>query len=498
MIVLLPGHLTWAPGLQHTTGLGFDRVFAFSHGSEDDDFRGGAYGVVHYSQDACGQAFGPLALDQTLRFCSLLDAEVGTGSHVGFVTEQDNFQERSNAAVLLGAYLMLRHNWDVKRVELVLAAEASAHYTCSWSDAKSNATRPFLMVKDCWAGLGMAFKMQWLGQECLQDDTLTALACSQYRAMVAQYDATWLVPGEVAVSADPMSTINDPNPATCRSLLPDSVEKEEEVVLTPRSVSSHETIKKSGSPDPVVFPHKWYSPLLFPNGLADDSSDCTEALMPGNVGDSSGRSDHSSLDTQALVGNTYLQGQSLFETASSRHTVCKHYRHCASTEASSGPCPKDFVSWCEQRGISSVVRLNFSAEPGLQEFGGSYDETHLLQRGFGHMDIPVVDKNGGLPDILTIKEVLENFGTHTSNCNPSKVVLVHCKGGFGRSMVIACCLVIYKYDVPGRALLGWARIVRPGAITTSMQEEFLCSLKGRADLKSHLARNAQQPCCSMS
>jgi len=51
MIVLLPGRLTWA--LQQTTGLGFDRIFAFSHGNEDDDFRGGAYGVVHYSRDAC-------------------------------------------------------------------------------------------------------------------------------------------------------------------------------------------------------------------------------------------------------------------------------------------------------------------------------------------------------------------------------------------------------------------------------------------------------------
>jgi len=155
------------------------------------------------------------------------------------------------------------------------------------------------------------------------------------------------------------------------------------------------------------------------------------------------------------------------------------------------------VSWCEERGITSVIRLNFSAEPGLKEFGGSYDQTHLLHHGLHHVDIPVVDKNGGLPDASTIKEVLEDFGTHTGHCNPSKAVLVHCKGGFGRSMVIACCLVIYKYDVPGRALLGWARIVRPGAITTSMQEKFLCSLGGRADLKSYLARNARQACCSV-
>jgi len=221
-------------------------------------------------------------------------------------------------------------------------------------------------------------------------------------------------------------------------------------------------------------------------------------MMPGNVRDQDGRSDVPSLDTQPLAGKNYLQAHDLFEKASSCDTVCKDYRHCASSKALPGPCPKDFVSWCKQRGITSVIRLNFSTEPGLRQFGGSYDETHLLQHGFGHMNIPVVDKNGGLPSVLTIKEVLEDFGTHTSHCNPSKTVLVHCKGGFGRSMVIACCLVIYKYDVPGRALLGWARIVRPGAITTSMQEKFLCSLRGRADLKSHLARNAQQTCCSIS
>jgi len=498
MIVVRPGLLTWAPGLQQTPGLGFDRIFAFSDCNEDDDFRGGEFSVVHYSRVACGQAFGPLALDQTLRFCSLLDTEVGKGSHVALVTQQDNFEERANAAVLLGAYLMLRLRWDVKRVELVLAAEASACYNCSWSDARSNVISPTLKVKDCWAGLDMALKMQWLSQECLQDDTLTALACSQYRAMVSQYDATWLVPGEVAVSADPMSTINDPNPATCRSLLPANVEKEEEIALTPHSVSSHEIPTKSESPEPVALPNKVYSPPLFPEVPADDCSNCTEALMPGNVRDTDGESDHSSVDTQPLVGNNYLQGHNLFQKASSCHTVCKDYTHCASSNAVSGPCPKDFVSWCKQRGMTSVIRLNFNEEPGLQEFGGSYDQTRLLQHGFRHMDIPVVDKNGGLPDVQTIKGVLEEYGTHTSDCNPSKAVLVHCKGGFGRSMIIACCLVIYKYDVDGRALLGWARIVRPGAITTSMQETFLCSLRGRADLKSYLARNAQQPCCSIS
>eukprot|EP00972_Heterocapsa_arctica_P115713 16449330-Heterocapsa_arctica.AAC.1 len=50
---------------------------------------------------------------------------------------------------------------------------------------------------------------------------------------------------------------------------------------------------------------------------------------------------------------------------------------------------------------------------------------------------------------------------HGASDDARKAVLVHCKGGFGRSVVFACCLLIWEHDIPGRQLLGWVRVVRP-------------------------------------
>lgn len=62
-------------------------------------------------------------------------------------------------------------------------------------------------------------------------------------------------------------------------------------------------------------------------------------------------------------------------------------------------------------------------------------------------------------------------------------ILVHCKGGFGRSVVLAACLAIERVDISGAAALGLFRIMRPGAITTRRQEIFLTSFKGSADVR---------------
>merc|ERR1719188_2778471 len=72
-------------------------------------------------------------------------------------------------------------------------------------------------------------------------------------------------------------------------------------------------------------------------------------------------------------------------------------------------------------------------------------------------------------------------------------ILVHCKGGFGRSVVLSCILLIHMFDVPGRSVLGWSRIARPGAITTPEQEAFLCKLRGRADLQKRVGMLVEKP-----
>jgi len=51
--------------------------------------------------------------------------------------------------------------------------------------------------------------------------------------------------------------------------------------------------------------------------------------------------------------------------------------------------------------------------------------------------------------------------------------------------------------------MGWARIVRSGAVTTPQQEHFLVSLKGRADVRRyarlpvHPDDEKVAPCCTL-
>merc|ERR1719162_1221399 len=100
-------------------------------------------------------------------------------------------------------------------------------------------------------------------------------------------------------------------------------------------------------------------------------------------------------------------------------------------------------------------------------------------------EVGFIVKNGGVPGPDLIHELLQSPIAADRDIEGPRAILVHCKAGFGRSVVVACCLLIHWYDLPGRAVLGWARILRPGAITTVAQEVFLTRLRGRRDLEKY-------------
>mmetsp|Transcript_59751 Transcript_59751/g.156695 ORF Transcript_59751/g.156695 Transcript_59751/m.156695 type:complete len:208 (-) Transcript_59751:91-714(-) len=167
-------------------------------------------------------------------------------------------------------------------------------------------------------------------------------------------------------------------------------------------------------------------------------------------------------------------------------TVCKEYFNKAVDAPTHGDLlgvqkPLDFTSFLLEAEIGFIVRTNFDKEPGMPKTG-SYQAAEFMQFGLGHADIPVVDTEGGLPrrtDVAKLLQVCPGLGLQKEGGG----VVVHCKGGFGRSVVLACCLAIDRFDLPGAALLGWARVVRPGAINTPEQELFLQSFAGRADMR---------------
>lgn len=373
---LLPNKLVWAPDTEQLAESPENiTLFQLSDTKADPFLNGGTFNITHYAPSSYGAAVGPPSVCQFMRFCQLLGAKIAAKEDecVVFGTPKGDVNVRKNAAVLIGGYLIVQHTWTATGVAKLLADEANNTFPCPWytPEAKN------MTVKDCWSGFDMAVNQGWI----YKADVMSETACKAYMTLAETYDANWLAPGHVIVSADPMSTVMDPNPKTVQAL-----------GNTPK----------------------------------------------GWVG----------RKQEAEVGDF------------------------------------NFLCWSKNANIGLVVRANFSTEPGLREIGGSYDSKAFTSRGISQLDAAVDDVKGGVPDVRSISKVLDGSASCTQE--KRRAVLIHCKAGFGRSVVYAACLLIHKFDVPGSSILGWIRMCRPGSITTPDQEKFLQKLSGRKDLEKLL------------
>lgn len=387
------------------------------------------YHVPHYSPQASGRAFGPLSLDQTHVFCSALDSQLAAHMSIVLTTPRYDEPARSNAAVLLGAYLALLWKWSAEGIEKVIGtAEGKRGFPCSW--ARSDRPEPIriLKVSDCWAGLAHAMRLGWINPKYNSIDTI--------QTMVHQYDAAWIVPGRILVCADPVSTLDDPAPYTFSYLYPEEIKEQ----------SEQANRKGTGTP-------------------STDADDCMERVQSPALSEDW---ENCSCDT---VDKDYAEALRWDPGCTIRQVL-----HST---------PTDFVSFLRLCGVGLVLRGNFQSEPGLPR---SYDSSRLVAHGFQHADIPIVDQCGGLPsevDFARIRELSKTF-EKANMFEGANAIALHCKGGFGRSVTLACHLVMMEYDIPGRALLGWIRIARPGAITSVSQEKIVIAgvgaSKGKQDV----------------
>lgn len=383
---VIKDRLYWAPGCTQLSSKVSDRasLFSLAETTADKFLMGGAYHVMHYGPEALGKTFGPPSLVQIIRFCQIVKELGDSGPGCVVVSTGQDEPSRMNASVFLGAYLVFIHNQPVATVQTLFRQYATLCFPCPWNP--SLVARHNLKVSDCWAGLEMASKKKWLTGNMFITPSGMETACVELAKIWETYDASWLVPHRVMVSADPITTINDPNPMTCHAF--------------------------------GKTPAGW-------------------------------------------VGKK--------KDAASRDQM-------------------DFLSWSKAQNIKLVVRSNFSNEGALKELGGSYVSNSFTSIGIAHLEVPVKDTKGGVPDENLIVKMLDSCKAHAKD----SAVLVHCKAGFGRSVFFACCWIISSENVPGRALLGWVRMARPGSITTPEQEHFLCKLSGSSSLEELLRPIAQQ------
>jgi len=489
---LIPQRLCYGPAGSATS----EQAVVTLKGITVPRFRDGRYGVCHYPAKALGGCVGPLAFDQMLWFGLELDTRLKDPGK--FVAVQYEAEERQNVAVVLGAYLVLGQGWSAKEVCIALPEDAALTLPCSWIDQRdlktSHTQTPNMVVQDCWEGVQMARDMGWLSKDSVKDGVMTSLAASKFWKITYQYDGAWLVPGDIFVMADPMTTIKDPDPETCAAFCRErwaDPELEEDSLDEIRGISKCTASSRAQLPVNASLPEEW-------------------AACWNDVGISGAVSEETSLGAVSEPLGHPGAGDQL--AGASTHTVCKAYRPGARDGNGNGEWPeaKPFVDFLLEEGIQAVVRVNQPGERGLAEIGGSYDAGLLTKFGIRHANVFVSDAirngTGAIPPDSSVRRFLSFAQDMNLNPDGGSAILVHCKGGFGRSVFLACLLVIYRHDVPGRSLLGWARIARPGSITTPEQEAALRALSGRADLcrKYGLPCEAAddtseaQACCTVS
>lgn len=497
--------------------------FTFSvHAIRSEAFDCGIYKVMHYDRRALGNAFGPLSLIQLTCFCEELSGALSRHSQV-LVEHFDGVPTRANTAVLLGGYLIIKEGWKVHNIADAMPEVADTTFPCQW-DRPSKHQHRVMTVRDCWAGIELAKKLGWL-RSFAGDALGVSLAVSQQRRTVAEYDAAWLIPDKIMVMADPMTTIRDPNPNTCMEF----------------SKSKHQAFGEVDvyddwkQPSPVCSPRQVTAYAWDGNGrqITKDTCDTSDAGSASSAPEGAGlalpcvaaqsrtpaehienASPRNLWTRAAQLSNSSEEGDDRDSVAS----VCKrdHLDFEALLSGSTRACTEipDFMTFCTSNQIAVIVRTNSGEEEGLVEDGGSYHAALVRRHNIQHVDMFVNDTRGSLPSLEVVKQFLDLAGkvglikeSVEGIPENSPGMLVHCKSGFGRSVLLACCLIIYAYDVPGRPLLGWVRMARPGAITVQEQEMFLCDLNGRADLQklledvrsSHDAGGllACQPCCAV-
>mmetsp|Transcript_64278 Transcript_64278/g.209618 ORF Transcript_64278/g.209618 Transcript_64278/m.209618 type:complete len:447 (-) Transcript_64278:209-1549(-) len=427
MVQVLDGRLLWLP--ESCGSLPSGHAFssadvilaltlctdAFVDSSCPDSSKRCSYSVPHYTSGSLGRAFGPLALDQVLRFCHKLDKRLQVDSKVILVTDPGDANERTNAAVCIGAYLVLKRNFSLPQLNSTFgSAEAGRKFVCSFASLSKPEPARTLKVSDCWHGLILARDQGWIDANCILQ------ASERHRFLADCCDAAWIIPGKILVSADPITTANDPNPQTFSSVFPKELHLLKNRDLSLSSISTHVGSSAASS-------------------STDADSDVSEILQADSI-------------------NGPL------------------HQDCWAPRASTKATPSDWVALLQESKISMVMRTNSVTEPGMVT--RSYDPDLLMDWDIQHTDITLVD--GGCPSPNNVRQALSRCSDVVDSEGGG--LLIHCKGGFGRSVIMACCLIIHKLDVPGSALLGWVRIVRPGAVNTPKQEKFLQSLRGRGDL----------------
>ena len=94
----------------------------------------------------------------------------------------------------------------------------------------------------------------------------------------------------------------------------------------------------------------------------------------------------------------------------------------------------------------------------------------IIDRGLEWIHLPIKDMNG--PDISFDNSWIKVVQNIVDRIHQGEHILIHCKGGLGRSGTIAALLLI-ELGIPNDKAIIQVRIARPGAIDIADQEKYI-------------------------
>ena len=142
--------------------------------------------------------------------------------------------------------------------------------------------------------------------------------------------------------------------------------------------------------------------------------------------------------------------------------------------AMTGPWDRDLdtdldaiVAW----GASALVTLMEGHE--LAHLGVAHIGEASRDRGLGWYHLPIRDFS--VPSDLFEQQWLDTGEALRARLARNESIVVHCKGGLGRTGLVAARLLIELGETPGRALAR-VRAVRVGAVETAEQVAYLLGI----------------------
>lgn len=370
------------------------------------------YCIPHYTPEAAGRAFGPFGLDRVLQFCSELQRGIDLHSKIVLTCPADDIKMLTNTAVLLGAYLVLWCQWSSSKVADVLGSLHGKKY----------------------------FPCSW-ARVSLPEPKGTLRVRDCWEGLEQAVKHGWLDPIEIM------------NP----SALPKFILEYQKMAyqydgswIVPGFVFvCADPISTALDPNPVTFTR------MYP---WEDEHD----EQHNRDGDTDSTPSPSTLGHHATPVEPHSDSDSV-------NTVCKPYGEYHNGDSFGKAM--SFTELLKDLGIKLIVRTNYTSEPGLEQ---SYAAKHIKAEGIDHLEMPFADVQGAVPRTAEFAALLSHCQPYLNGSQGG--IALHCKGGFGRSMCCASKIISLRYGIPGRALLGWIRIARPGAVNTPDQEMFIVSL----------------------